>query len=108
MASDTKRMKGNDDDAANGTSLADFGPFEMSRVLSESSDTKSVVVEGKLTTDGERAIVILEKTPFSKDSLDKVLSADAQLEPQFINDVYGKYLCSLKPGTSTYNDESVV
>lgn len=104
MSTEAKRPKlggeGATADSENGaaSALSHLGSFQMSRVLSESSEHKRVTMEGTMTTDGQKAIVILEKTPFNKETLGQVLSEDSRLRPQFINDIYGKYLCDLKPG----------
>lgn len=47
------------------------------------------------------AIVILEKLPFSKESLGGVLSESTRLEEKFQNDIYHKYDCQPRPELNT-------
>ena len=40
-------------------------------------------------------MVLLEKTPFSEDTLPQMLSADTSLVREFNNDIYSQYSCQL-------------
>lgn len=71
-------------------SLADI---QIRRTLFENAQNKTIAIEGEYK--GEPAVVILEKTPFTEDSL-KALREDAEksgrsLERDFVNDIYGHY-----------------
>lgn len=50
----------------------------------------------------QRAVVILEKTPFNRERIVDVLTVETRMEKQFQNDVYGKYDCNMESG-SGYN-----
>merc|ERR1712226_154101 len=43
------------------------------------------------------------KTPFSEDTVSKMLSADTSLEEEFTNDAYGQYHLLTKPSINTIN-----
>ena len=53
--------------------LKDFSGFKITRILSESSERKNVVVEGTFEK-GRRSIVALERLPFRQEVLQKILS----------------------------------
>ena len=53
--------------------LKDFSGFKITRILSESSERKNVVVEGTFERD-RRSIVTLERIPFRQEILQKILS----------------------------------
>jgi len=52
--------------------LKDFSGFQISRILSESSERKSIVVEGTFEK-GRRSIVSLERLPIRQEILQKIL-----------------------------------
>jgi hypothetical protein len=68
-----------------------FEGFEVKQVLSNSADYKRIVIEGKVK--GQSAVVILDKKPFSEDSLQELFSKGSQLKHTFQNDIYGSYDC---------------
>lgn len=53
--------------------LKDFSGFKISRILSESSERKSIVVEGTFD-HGRRSVVALERLPIRQEILQKILS----------------------------------
>lgn len=71
--------------------LSSFHDFKLRRILSEDARTKFTAVEGAFADFSEPAVVVLEKTPFSKENLEFVFTADTKLEETFHNDVYTSY-----------------
>ncbi|TRY73879.1 hypothetical protein TCAL_15740 [Tigriopus californicus] len=72
-----------------------LGRFQMTRVLNEDSESKSVCLEGLV--DGKKAVLILNKLPFSAETLDRLVSKSAECREEMRNDIYGKYACLLDP-----------
>ena len=60
--------------------LKDFSGFQITRILSESSERKNVVVEGTFEK-GRRSIVALERLPFRQEVLQKILSVRKSHKP---------------------------
>ena len=88
---DPKKQKtsGAGDAAENGNSAA-FKNFELLRVLNENSQRKMVCLEGKFGADDtNKAVVIMEKTPFSEDIARQILTKDTQTHRDIQNDIYG-------------------
>jgi len=74
------------------SSFQHFGGIEYRSVLSNSIDQKRVVVEGSY--NGDSVIVILDKKPFTDDSLkENLCSGKNKLSCLFQNDIYGSYNC---------------
>lgn len=71
--------------------LPSFHDFKLLRILSEDARTKFTAVEGTFADVSEPAVVVLEKTPFSKENLQSVFTHDTKLEETFHNDVYTSY-----------------
>ncbi|KAG8193320.1 hypothetical protein JTE90_003803 [Oedothorax gibbosus] len=49
--------------------------FKLERILSENNNSKSVFLEGRFDSTDEIAVVLLEKLPIAKDSVEKLLNA---------------------------------
>ena len=60
-----------------------------------------IITSGKFQDSDEDAIITMVKTPFSEESISKVLSADTTLQQEFSNDVYGQYEALTKPLNNT-------
>lgn len=71
--------------------LSSFQDFVPRRVLSEDSRTKFMSVEGTFGASAETAVVVIEKTPFSKDTYQSVFTGGTKLEETFHNDIYTSY-----------------
>ncbi|KAH6923312.1 hypothetical protein HPB50_027125 [Hyalomma asiaticum] len=69
--------------------ISSFGDFKPRRILSEDARTKFMAVEGTFGTD--TAVVVVEKTPFSRENYEVVFTADTKLEETFHNDIYTSY-----------------
>ena len=52
-----------------------------------------ILLTGKFANSDSDAVVILEKTPFSEDTLSQMLSAETSLVMEFNNDIYKQYTC---------------
>lgn len=48
--------------------------FKLKEILSESNSSKSVFLEGHFDSPDENAVVLLEKLPITKDSVEKLLN----------------------------------
>lgn len=75
-----------------------FEGFKVDGVLSNSADFKRIVVEGSINE--EKAVIILDKKPFTDDILQDLFSKKSQLSRTFQNDIYGSYDCVLDPKLS--------
>uniref|UniRef100_A0A224Z3V5 m7GpppX diphosphatase n=1 Tax=Rhipicephalus zambeziensis TaxID=60191 RepID=A0A224Z3V5_9ACAR len=74
--------------------VSSFGDFKPRRILSEDARTKFMAVEGTFggdASDSAAAVVVVEKTPFSRENYELVFTADTKLEETFHNDVYTSY-----------------
>ena len=83
----------NRDDTHN---LNNFKGFKVKKVLMENADKKLMAIQGEFEgnrKDESAAIVILEKSPFTVETISNVLSEDSKLEKQFRNDIYSLYDC---------------
>ncbi|XP_037271565.2 decapping enzyme, scavenger [Rhipicephalus microplus] len=75
--------------------VSTFGDFKPRRILSEDARTKFMAVEGTFGGDAPdsaaAAVIVVEKTPFSRENYELVFTADTKLEETFHNDVYTSY-----------------
>lgn len=62
--------------------------FKMKTVLRDSAREKSIFINGKL--NDQEAVIILEKTPISKDTLSEMFK-DSRLKLEMKNDIYSTY-----------------
>lgn len=70
--------------------------FKVLRLLNESYDMKTIVVEAEAVDDSDgqtkSAVIFMEKNPFAFQSLAKLLESDGdQFNVEFINDIYHQY-----------------
>lgn len=65
--------------------------IQFTRSLNEISSRKVTIFEGQY--NGSKAVVMMEKTPFSESSVKSMIgdSDNSGLNRDFVNDVYGKY-----------------
>lgn len=82
----------------------DLSTFQLERILTNSSKTKTICVLGKFPSadSSQPAIVVLEKTAFTEDDVStldddgaqrKFFSLETQIKQEFINDIYGNFQC---------------
>jgi len=76
-------------------SLSNLGSFTFKRILSESTERKTVFVEASVNDSDDPAILIMEKLPFAEASVKGILSDKSSVGQEFSNDIYGQY--SVKP-----------
>jgi hypothetical protein len=58
--------------------LKNFGGFKISKILSENSERKNVVVEGTFE-GGRRSVVVLERLPIRREILPEILNVSFTL-----------------------------
>lgn len=97
------------EDNGAGSSKFQLSQFELVRILSNNSTHKSVALLGQFRdlSREQQAIVTLEKTAFTEGQLQTTSESDSssssffttksQLRTEFINDVYGNFLCRTDP-----------
>lgn len=94
-ASGSKKMKPNEE--INQDHIKDFSNFKLTRILSNNTRSKVCFLQGTFNNNENPAIVILEKKPFSEESLEDqnngYLTNNCSLTKSFINDIYGNYEC---------------
>ncbi|PNF42750.1 hypothetical protein B7P43_G13611 [Cryptotermes secundus] len=73
------------------TVLKDFSEFQQTRILSDSSQRKTICIEGSFNNREGKAIVLLEKKPFNEEILKNTLNSNCVLQKEFSNDIYGFY-----------------
>ena len=96
----SKKVKVQEDGVSILETLKSFENFKFARVLKESPENKTFVVQGTFTsvsdtstTDTESAVIFLEKTQITESEVVDILSAGTAAEQIFHNDVYGNFLC---------------
>lgn len=108
LQSDSQPVVGGGEDNGNGdSSKFQLSQFELVRILSNNSTQKSVALLGHFRdlSRENQAIVTLEKTAFTEaqlqtsesDSSSSFFTTKSQLRTEFINDVYGNFLCLTDP-----------
>lgn len=80
------------------TTFQTLDGFKVDSILSNSADFKRIVVEG--TVGDQKAVIILDKKPFTEDILSDLFSKKSELVHTFQNDIYGSYDCVLEPKLS--------
>ncbi|KAK7792578.1 hypothetical protein R5R35_008672 [Gryllus longicercus] len=73
--------------------LKDLSHFEFDRILSDSSERKSICLYGSFRNTSGKAIVLLEKKPFDEENVKGLLKNTCPVSQQFFNDIYGNYFC---------------
>lgn len=109
LQSDSQPVVGGGEDNGNDGSKFQLSQFELVRILSNNSTQKSVALLGHFRdlSRENQAIVTLEKTAFTEaqlqtstsesDSSSSFFTTKSQLRTEFINDVYGNFLCLTDP-----------
>jgi len=94
MASDPKKIKTSDEISITQEKLDNFKGFEITRVLRENVESKSIVVEGAFPGN-VRSVVVLERPPITPKMLECILTENVVLKREFVNDIYGQYECTI-------------
>lgn len=77
--------------------ICDLSNFVFKRVLCDFGQRKTICVEGSFTDREGKAVIWLEKTPFSEEVVKQLSTNKSTLKKEFINDVYGSYACQIDP-----------
>jgi len=85
----------------------DLEGFQVEKILMNDPKSKRVHVLGRFKDCTDDAIVTMVKTPFSNDTIPKLLSGDTTLEEEFTNDIYGKYDGLTKPSNNVISTNIV-
>jgi len=93
MAENGERM-GFHDNYGEKTTLAGI---KFKRILMDSAEKKLIFVEAEVEGSSDPAVVILDKLPFTEESVKNIISADTSLEPEMQNDIYGQYRLLINP-----------
>lgn len=109
LQSDSQPVVGGGEDNGNCDSKFQLSQFELVRILSNNSTQKSVALLGHFRdlSHENQAIVTLEKAAFTEaqlqtstsesDSSSSFFTTKSQLRTEFINDIYGNFLCLADP-----------
>jgi len=81
--------------------------FIVKRILKNDSKSKVVHVLGNFKDDPEDAIVSMVKTPFSEDTISKILSGASTVKKEFVNDAYGQYQLYTKSAINMINTQII-
>lgn len=73
--------------------ITDLSGFIVNRILSDNGQRKTICAEGTFTDKDGKAVILLEKTPFSEEVFRSLCTKNSALEKQFLNDIYGSYEC---------------
>uniref|UniRef100_T1J643 m7GpppX diphosphatase n=1 Tax=Strigamia maritima TaxID=126957 RepID=T1J643_STRMM len=82
-------------------SFSSFDGFNIKSVLNEDLRNNMACVWGSFGDDQSDAVILMNKTPFDKDQLPRMLSKDSSLKAVMQNDLYGTYICSPPPETNS-------
>ncbi|XP_073987271.1 decapping enzyme, scavenger isoform X2 [Rhodnius prolixus] len=97
-STDSKRFKpnnGNEKDTQQG--INDLSVFKFERILADHGQRKTICVEGTLRDREGKAILWLEKIPFSEETVKSLCTNKSFLHREFLNDIYGSYTCKTDP-----------
>lgn len=76
-----------------------FDGFKVKRILKENPESRLIVVEGSFSrdtsaeSDSPTSVVVLEKTHFTEDEVNSVLTKSTTVACLFNNDIYYNLLC---------------
>lgn len=73
--------------------INDLSGFIIKRILSDNGQRKTICAEGTFIDKDGKAVIFLEKTPFSGEVFRSLCTKNSALEKQFLNDIYGSYEC---------------
>lgn len=88
---ENKKCKIQNEPTINDQNLNDLSNFQITRVLSDNSQKKLISLEGVFKGIDGKAILVLEKNPFKKETLESLLKSESSINKEFANDIYGKY-----------------
>ena len=85
------KLQNDGDQEDKNTELHLFEGFQMDRVLNDNPQKRVTFVMGRFAGSQERAVVTLEKTPFSEESVKGILTGQSKCAETLKNDIYGTY-----------------
>ncbi|XP_002740596.1 m7GpppX diphosphatase-like isoform X1 [Saccoglossus kowalevskii] len=80
-----------------------FAGFKLIKVLNENTRNKCIFVHGSFEGSDDDAVVLMEKTPFDKQSISAMLTSTTDLKQVMQNDIYGVYTSSPPPDLNGIN-----
>ncbi|XP_013418826.1 m7GpppX diphosphatase [Lingula anatina] len=94
-----KKRKHSLEEVSNGETKSEdsFGGFNICKVLNENAKHKAIFVHGSFEGSTDDAVVILEKTPFTENTVKGILSSDTDLKLAIHNDIYKTFEAFPKP-----------
>jgi hypothetical protein len=93
QSKDVVEAQGNGSKDKDAPPFETFEGFKVDSILSNSAEFKRIVVEG--TVNEQKAVIILDKKPFTENILGDLFSEKSLLTRTFQNDIYGSYDCTL-------------
>lgn len=97
MSSVSEEKDSNSEVSDKHKSISDLSNFVFKRVLSDFGQRKTICIEGSFSDREGKAVLWLEKTPFSEEIVKQLSTNKSTLKKEFINDVYGSYACQIDP-----------
>ncbi|GIL77380.1 hypothetical protein Vretimale_2793 [Volvox reticuliferus] len=88
-------------EAAKQGTLASFKDFVVVEVLNDDPQAKFIALLGRFEGRDDVAVLLLNRKPFNKDSLSSLVGEGLQLQHDFVNDIYSKYVGRPPPEHST-------
>lgn len=68
-----------------------FEGFKIDKVLNDNPQNKILFLQGQFDGSEDKAVVLLEKTPFCADRASQLLSDETNLKETLQNDIYHTY-----------------
>ena len=90
-AKEAKLADGESEEDQDQLQLLSFNGFRVERTLKENAQHKTIFVQGNISGRPGPAVVILEKRPFSAETIQEVLSESTDLRFLMHNDIYRQY-----------------
>ncbi|XP_065668412.1 m7GpppX diphosphatase isoform X2 [Hydra vulgaris] len=85
----------------------DFESFTVIKVLSNDAKSKKIHVHGRFKDSEDDTIVSFEKTPFSEDSIQNILSSETVTNEVFSNDIYSQHTAMPQPYYNTLTTQVI-
>ena len=89
------------DDSTQYDTASRFAGFELGRVLSDNSERKMMVVTGRFSGREDEAVVVVEKSPLTPDTVKQMLTNKTRTELTLQNDIYGTFQCFPPPSSNS-------
>jgi hypothetical protein len=86
-----KKLKADEDAPNIHNDLKSLSDFKVDKVLSESSQRKTITLQGSFEGHEGIGIVLLERKSFVPEKINNFFCAEATVQKEFSNDIYGSY-----------------